>query len=290
MSVADREQRDLWSLEELLDDNVSGRGALQRAHGLVHLGLGATDVDALPCREPVCLHDAWRSRDRKPRRGRHARGGHDLLRERLRAFDPGGRSARPEDEEAESAKRVGETEHERQLGPDHDEVDVERAREAEEPLRVLRPNRMTLGNRGDPRVSGCGVQLRQRRRPRKLPGKRMFATARADDEYPHRSSLRRVSLVAVDDAAVTHWLTSYVDAWRTYDEAAIGALFSEDAVYRFHPWDEGDEAVRGREAIVSNWLEEPDAADSWTADVPPVGSRRRPRRGGRHDALPRRGP
>ena len=68
---------------------------------------------------------------------------------------------------------------------------------------------------------------------------------------------------------MAHWLTNYVDAWRTYDEAAIGALFSEDAVYRFHPWDEGDETVRGREAIVSNWLEEPDAADSWTAEYRP---------------------
>ena len=40
-------------------------------------------------------------------------------------------------------------------------------------------------------------------------------------------------------------------------------------MYRFHPWDEGDEAVRGREAIVANWLEEPDAAGSWTAEYRP---------------------
>ena len=73
----------------------------------------------------------------------------------------------------------------------------------------------------------------------------------------------------MDDAAATHWLTSYVEAWRRYDEAAIGALFTEDAVYRFHPWDEGDETVRGRDAIVLNWLEEPDAADSWTAEYRP---------------------
>src|SRR5688572_30650460 len=135
---------------------------------------------------------------------------------------------------------------------------------------------MALGDRGDPRVPGCCVQLRQRRRLRELPGKRMFATARADDEYPHRSSLETSlaapavgSLAALDDATVAHWLTSYVDAWRTYDVAAIGALFSEDAVYRFHPWDEGEETVRGREAIVANWLEEPDATGSWTAEYRP---------------------
>ena len=73
----------------------------------------------------------------------------------------------------------------------------------------------------------------------------------------------------MDEATVAHWLTDYVDAWRTYDQAAIGALFSEDAVYRFHPWDEGEETVRGREAIVSNWLEEPDATGSWTAEYRP---------------------
>jgi ketosteroid isomerase-like protein len=73
----------------------------------------------------------------------------------------------------------------------------------------------------------------------------------------------------MDDAAVTQWLTSYVDTWRTYDEAAIGALFAEDAVYRYHPWDEDDEVVRGRETIVSNWLEERDASGSWTAEYRP---------------------
>ena len=63
----------------------------------------------------------------------------------------------------------------------------------------------------------------------------------------------------VDEAAVAQWLDDYVAAWQTYDAAGIGSLFSEDAVYRFHPWADGDDSVRGREAIVSNWLEEPDA-------------------------------
>jgi hypothetical protein len=30
---------------------------------------------------------------------------------------------------------------------------------------------------------------------------------------------------------VQRWLDAYVDAWRTYDPAAIGALFAEDATY-----------------------------------------------------------
>ena len=72
----------------------------------------------------------------------------------------------------------------------------------------------------------------------------------------------------MDEAAVARWLDDYVAAWRTYDEIGISTLFSEDAVYRFHPWDDGD-SVRGREAIVSNWLEEPDAPGTWSAEIVP---------------------
>ena len=72
----------------------------------------------------------------------------------------------------------------------------------------------------------------------------------------------------MDEAAVARWLDDYVAAWRTYDEIGISTLFSEDAVYRFHPWDDGD-SVRGREAIVSNWLEEPDAPGTWSAEYQP---------------------
>ena len=75
--------------------------------------------------------------------------------------------------------------------------------------------------------------------------------------------------MSVDPAAVAQWLDDYVAAWQTYDVAGIGSLFSKDAVYRFHPWDDGDDAVRGREAIVSNWLEGPDAQGTWSAEYAP---------------------
>jgi len=52
-------------------------------------------------------------------------------------------------------------------------------------------------------------------------------------------------------AAVQDWLDRYVEAWRTYDQSIVEGLFAEDAEYRYHPW---DEPVRGREAIVDNWL------------------------------------
>ena len=69
--------------------------------------------------------------------------------------------------------------------------------------------------------------------------------------------------------SVQAWLDTYVEAWRTYDAQKIGDLFSEDAVYLFNPFDEHD-PVRGRAAIVANWLEEPDAAGSWEARYTPV--------------------
>lgn len=47
------------------------------------------------------------------------------------------------------------------------------------------------------------------------------------------------------------WLDRYIEAWRTYEQAAIEDLFGEDAEYRGHP---EDEPVQGRTAIVASWL------------------------------------
>lgn len=56
----------------------------------------------------------------------------------------------------------------------------------------------------------------------------------------------------MDRDGVQAWLDSYVEAWRSYDPDAIGALFAQDAEYRYHPW---DEPVRGRAAVVASWIE-----------------------------------
>jgi hypothetical protein len=73
----------------------------------------------------------------------------------------------------------------------------------------------------------------------------------------------------VDEAAVAGWLDRYIAAWRSYDPSEIGALFSEDATYRYHPWDVGADVVVGREAIVASWLDEPDPSGSWAAEYQP---------------------
>jgi hypothetical protein len=73
----------------------------------------------------------------------------------------------------------------------------------------------------------------------------------------------------MDDASVARWLTDYVAAWKSYDPEAIGRLFSDDATYRWHPWDEPDTIAHGREAIVASWIDDQDAPDSWSAEYDP---------------------
>ena len=70
----------------------------------------------------------------------------------------------------------------------------------------------------------------------------------------------------MDRTSFGAWLDRYVEAWRTYDPAAIGDLFSEDAEYRFQPF---DPPVRGRAAIVAAWLESPDPPGSWRCHYEP---------------------
>jgi SnoaL-like protein len=73
--------------------------------------------------------------------------------------------------------------------------------------------------------------------------------------------------IMIDHQTVQKWLDDYISAWKTYDPAAIGALFSEKAAYRYNPY---DEPVRGREAIVTNWLENRDKPNSYSAKYQPL--------------------
>src|SRR5688500_13239298 len=57
----------------------------------------------------------------------------------------------------------------------------------------------------------------------------------------------------MDGEGVARWLSDYVEAWRSYDREAIGALFSDDVEYRYHP---SDDPVQGRRAVVESWLGE----------------------------------
>ena len=59
------------------------------------------------------------------------------------------------------------------------------------------------------------------------------------------------------------WLDGYVDAWKTYDEAKIGALFADNVEYRYHP--NGDPFM-GRAAVVAYWLDNKDDPGTYGAE------------------------
>lgn len=77
-------------------------------------------------------------------------------------------------------------------------------------------------------------------------------------------------IVMTDLDALRHWLDNYEKAWRSNDAETIGALFTDDAVYRWHPWDTPEDGAVGREAIEQAWLEEPDAPDAWRMTCEPL--------------------
>lgn len=69
----------------------------------------------------------------------------------------------------------------------------------------------------------------------------------------------------VNRADAQAWLDRYVAAWLSYDVNDIAALFTEDVVYRYHPY---DDPLVGREAVVASWLGESDSEDASTRDAP----------------------
>jgi ketosteroid isomerase-like protein len=71
----------------------------------------------------------------------------------------------------------------------------------------------------------------------------------------------------MERAAVADWLKAYVHAWETYSPAAIGALFTDDVSYSFHPY---DEPVIGRQAVIDAWLKDQDAPGTFTASYAPI--------------------
>lgn len=74
----------------------------------------------------------------------------------------------------------------------------------------------------------------------------------------------------IDVDTVQAWLDGYTRAWESYDPVRIGALFSDDAEYRWHPWDEGDDVARGRQAIVDAWLANPDPPGTYEGRYRPL--------------------
>jgi ketosteroid isomerase-like protein len=73
----------------------------------------------------------------------------------------------------------------------------------------------------------------------------------------------------MDRTAVQDWLDRYVTAWRANQREPIEALFTEDALYSYRPWESETHTFRGRDAVVATWLEDTDEPDSWEASYEP---------------------
>lgn len=71
-------------------------------------------------------------------------------------------------------------------------------------------------------------------------------------------------------SALADWLDRYEQAWRNNDAEQIASLFTSDAVYRWHPWEEGSDCAQGQEDIVGAWLEQPDDPNDWTLECEPL--------------------
>jgi hypothetical protein len=70
----------------------------------------------------------------------------------------------------------------------------------------------------------------------------------------------------MERADVARWLHDYIEAWKSYDREAIVALFSDQASYRYHPW---DEPITGPQAIADSWLGEGSyTSEEWAPDEP----------------------
>jgi SnoaL-like domain len=67
--------------------------------------------------------------------------------------------------------------------------------------------------------------------------------------------------------ALATWLDRYRTAWTSNNPEDIRALFTEDAEYRYHPW---DDPVTGHEAIVDSWLASRDEPGDWSFDGEPM--------------------
>lgn len=73
----------------------------------------------------------------------------------------------------------------------------------------------------------------------------------------------------MDRDDVQRWLDRYIEAWRANQPEPIAELFSVDAVYRYQPYADDAQTIRGRDAVVAAWLEEPDVPDGWDARYEP---------------------
>ena len=65
----------------------------------------------------------------------------------------------------------------------------------------------------------------------------------------------------MDRAGVERWMEAYRQAWTTDAPEDIAALFTEDVSYSPYPWPRGERVWKGRDLVVSKWIERGDSAE-----------------------------
>ena len=126
--------------------------------------------------------------------GRHAGGDHHLLAERLGALELRGRRAGAEAGDSGRGQAVGETGHERRLGPGDDELEASCSRAAAtSAVDVVSGDRQRRHLGRDAGVAGRAQQPRALRRARQGVDERVLTGAPADDEDARARGRRRHS-------------------------------------------------------------------------------------------------
>ena len=202
-AIGDREEGELLTLHELLDQDLGARLAervlLQhRIDGPIRLGERRADDHPLSGSQARGLDD-YRSAELTRRAlgvggrrvchragRRHARPQHELLGERLGGLDLGGLRVGTENDELRGAKRIYDPGGEGRLGTHDREVDPFLARQLHQRHDIGRGDRYAASERGDPRISRGRQQLEIGVVAVQLPGEGVLTAAAADEQYPHQ--------------------------------------------------------------------------------------------------------
>ncbi len=187
-SVGEREQRHLLTVEQFLEHELAAERS-DRAQCVIDLFGRPTDEHALAGRQTVRLDDARSARNRQRLGSRHTRRAQNILRERLRSFDLGGRRAGAEHRDPVPAQDVGDPGHQRSFWADHHQVCFERQCQAEKAVSIVGPNWMAAPECGDAGVARGGVELGQARALLEAPREGVLASTGADDHHLHAARI-----------------------------------------------------------------------------------------------------
>ena len=201
LAVAQREERRLLALHELLDNHfrasLAEAAAEHHVDGIQRLFKIHRHHDALARRKAISLHHNRRTLRADIGLGcvgigeMLIGGGRDVVRpaqglgETLRAFELAGGFARSECLDPGGGQVIDDPRRDRRIRPDDDEIDCVRAAERDHLCMVGDIQRDAFSLARDAGIARRAPQFREQRRRRDLPGQRMFAPAGTKQKDVH---------------------------------------------------------------------------------------------------------